>query len=448
MTRLLAHSPPHLSDATRRVLLALLIFLGWAATSACGEGSSEPLQPTATGGAGAAEATGTEAGAAGMASAHLEGGRPSGVAGAAGAAPYVDPRDCSGDHARITVPNPILSAGLSITASAGVENPEALIDGEYHASPRASLGVVSASSPAWVAIDVGTGPERLLLAWTDPGSSNYGTTSAGAPGAYTIETSADSTDGEDGTWDTVVTVEQNPVKARTHTFDFTGQRWVRMTVTAPGADRDASDDVEIDEIALYDVSASGDERPQDTWVFMGDSIVDGAFDDPTSSSSFATLVHESHAAYTPMMINAGIGGDHAYDGVEDIDDWLAFHADVTYFAIQYGTNDSWGNQRLGSTSFENDMRTIVESVLDAGRIPVLARIPYSNDGDHETVPDFNAVIDALTEEYDLPCGPDLYGHFLANPRELGADGVHPRAAGYRSMNALWAEAMTGLYVDP
>ncbi len=39
------------------------------------------------------------------------------------------------------------------------------------------------------------------------------------------------------------------------------------------------------------------------------------------------------------------------------------------------------------------MRTLVATIIDAGRVPILARIPYASDGQHQTVPDFNAVID-------------------------------------------------------
>lgn len=362
----------------------------------------------------------------------------------AGGAPVE--RACDAEVAPITVPSPLISVGLPIVGSSGVTDVEGLVDGGYHNATHPSFGVVTPEAPAWVAIDVGAGPERLLLAWTDPGWSDYRTTYGSAPGAYAIETSADSTDGEDGTWTTAVTVTDNEVKARSHALDFSGQRWVRLTITAPGAD-DADDEVELDEIAIHDVTASGRDRPQDTWLFMGDSIVDGAFDKPADATSFPALITATHAAFTPLLINAGIGGELSGDGVDQVGLWLELNADLTYVAIQYGTNDSWGNKRLETTSFEGNMREIVSAVIDSERIPVLARIPYSSDGNHETVPEFNAVIDQLTVEFGLPCGPDLYGWFLAHPEELADDGVHMESRGQRSMNALWAEAMSGLYAD-
>lgn|GEM_PF-1067517 len=393
---------------------------------------------------------------AGGASGGAGGAGPDAIAGAAGAAGAgtggeAPQRDCDAEVAPITVPSPLISVGLPIVASSGVTDAEGLVDGGYHNSMHPSFGAVTPEAPAWVAIDVGVGPERLLLAWTDPGWSDYRTTFGGAPGDYTIETSADSTDGEDGTWVTVAAVTGNEVKSRSHAFDFAGQRWVRLTVTAPGAndtdDPEAADEVELDEIAIHDITASGSDRPQDTWLFMGDSIVDAAFDRPADPTSFPALISARHPAFTPLLINAGIGGELSGDGVAQVGLWLEWNPDVTYFAIQYGTNDSWGNHPLEATSFAENLRAIVTTVLDAGRVPVLARIPYSSDGNHETVPEFNAVVDALTVEFGLPCGPDLYGWFLAHPEELADDGVHMESRGQRSMNALWAEAMTGLYVD-
>jgi hypothetical protein len=167
---------------------------------------------------------------------------------------------------------------LPIVASSGVTDAEGLVDGGYHNSMHPSFGAVTPEAPAWVAIDVGVGPERLLLAWTDPGWSDYRTTFGGAPGDYTIETSADSTDGEDGTWVTVAAVTGNEVKSRSHAFDFAGQRWVRLTVTAPGAndtdDPEAADEVELRRDRHPRHHGQRLYRPQDTWLFMGDSIVD------------------------------------------------------------------------------------------------------------------------------------------------------------------------------
>ncbi len=93
------------------------------------------------------------------------------------------------------------------------------------------------------------------------------------------------------------------------------------------------------------------------------------------------------------------------------------------------------------------MTDIVDRLLAAGRVPILARIPYASTA-HDTLPEFNAVIDRLTRERGLPCGPDLYAHFQASPDELNTDGVHPNSLGYTQMNGVWADAALPLYAEP
>jgi lysophospholipase L1-like esterase len=125
---------------------------------------------------------------------------------------------------------------------------------------------------------------------------------------------------------------------------------------------------------------------------------------------------------------------------------LELNPDITYFGVGYGTNDSWGNRRLEQSSFEGDLTTMVERLLAEGKIPVLARIPYASK-EHSTLPEFNEVIDRLTRDHGLPCGPDLYAYFKGHEEELNSDGVHPTGYGYQNMNGEWAEAALELYPE-
>jgi len=339
----------------------------------------------------------------------------------------------------ITAPSPLVSVGAHVTASAGVEGPERAVDGLYHQNGPARLGMPTKDEPAWIAIELDGEYSRLLLSWDDPGFGNYDNI-AEAPLDYMLETSANSTDGEGGDWTNVASVTKNPVRARAHAFDFRDQHWVRLTVTA-GHDKD----VGIDEISLFDLSEADHERPADTWFFVGDSITAGAFQRTYGLGNFDARIHKALPDYTPAMINGGIGGELATGGRGRLDQLLELNPDFTFIGIGYGTNDSWGNQHVEQTSFESAMTDIVDRVLAAGRIPVLARIPYATMA-HETLPEFNAVIDRLTRERGLPCGPDLYAHFKkAQEEELNTDGVHPNSSGYSQMNGVWAEAALPLY---
>jgi lysophospholipase L1-like esterase len=146
------------------------------------------------------------------------------------------------------------------------------------------------------------------------------------------------------------------------------------------------------------------------------------------------------------VVNASIGGGTLDDALGRLEETLELNPDVKYVGVAYGTNDSWGNTP-GTVRFEEKLRLLLDDILEAGRTPVLARIPHGSTA-HENVPEFNVIIDALQAEYDLPCGPDLFTWFYEHEDVgLSNDGVHPSGAGYLMLNELWAEAVSPLYGD-
>jgi lysophospholipase L1-like esterase len=342
----------------------------------------------------------------------------------------------------VTAPSPLISVGKPVTGSADPRSLEAVVDGRYHGT-TASVAAPTEEDPAFIAIEIGPGPERLLFIWTDPGWGAYNVLTGG-PTAYRIETSDDSSDGSDGTWETVVTVEENTVRSRGHTFPFSGKSWVRLLMTALAENAERAT---IDEIAVHDVSSAGaDERPSDTWFFMGDSITQGGLQREFGANSVDQKVNEALPEYFPAIINGGIGGELTSQGNGHLDAWLEANPDFEHVGILYGTNDSWGNKLPETTGFRAELEELVQRLLDAGRVPFVGTIPYSTTA-HDTLPEWNAVIESVVADNGLPCGPDFYGWFRDHPQDLSSDGVHPNSAGYRSMNLVWAETMKAFY-DP
>ena len=413
-----------------RLSLASCSLLAVLAQGCGGTGAEEPAGAagmSAAAGSGASGGSGGSGGSAG-----------SGMAGM----PYVPPTclDSQASPGRVTRPNPLVSRNARATASEGVLNPESATDGKYHDGGGVVFGLPTPDAPAWVAIELEGSYTRLLLTYADANYQNY-TSLDYTPLSYRIETSSDSTNGEDGHFDEVVSVDDNPVRTREHAFDFDGQHWVRFVVT--GA-HDGSPAVRLDELALYDVSDAGPSGPEDTWFFLGDSITAGAFQRTFGAKDFDAVVAAAEPGFTPAFLNGGIGGELATGGIARIDQVLELNPDITHVVIAYGTNDSWGDQNAASVGFEASMNTLVDKVEAAGKVPLLARIPYSTTA-HGTLPSFNDIIDRITAERALPCGADLYGFFLANTVELSNDGVHPANPGYADMNRVWGEAVLPLY---
>jgi acyl-CoA thioesterase-1 len=244
-------------------VVSLLALAGLAL--GCSTSHGKPTPP-AGGGGGSDAGTEVTGGSAGV-----PGGSGGEAADAGPACVVADPSTLPG---RIQAPNPLISRGRPVVASSGIANAAQLVDGLRNSS-GVSFGVPTDSAPAWAAIDLGTGPSRVLLIWRDIGTAAYTNVLGGAPYNYRIETSADFDGIANGTWNTVAEVAANPVHVREHAFDFSGQRWARLVVTAalPSPDAGSSDagpvyDVRLDEISVFDVSAADGGLPSDTWFFV------------------------------------------------------------------------------------------------------------------------------------------------------------------------------------
>lgn len=327
---------------------------------------------------------------------------------------------------------PIVSRGKRVESSPG--GGKVVVDGVYRTRASWAGGHPTVAKPSWVAIDVGPGPSRVLVAWTSSGNHDYTDRKYGAPVDYRIETSADSTNGANGGWRTAVTIAGNPVRSRAHAIDFAGQRWVRMVVT--GLSPDVFEwGLYLDEIDVHDLSRGGN----DAWVFFGDSITSAVFDRaPAHQPSFPEAIARRHPGFFPAVIGAGFGSLHHADAVRRIDEVLALNPDARVIALGFGSND-WD-----PVAFRKDLLEVVRKVRAAGRIPVVARIPFRADSPVDYPSRLNAVVDEVTARLGLLPGPDLHGWFLSH-RERLADGLHPDDAGAVEMIRLWAEAVAPLY---
>ncbi|HSB20801.1 MAG TPA: GDSL-type esterase/lipase family protein [Anaeromyxobacteraceae bacterium] len=329
-------------------------------------------------------------------------------------------------------PAPLVSRGKPVFSSP--PGGAVLVDGVYRAGTWDG-GFPTPDRPAWAAIRIGAGYTRLLVSWTSSHNHDWDERFYGAPADYRIETSADSTDGADGRWRVAVSVEDNPVRTRAHAIDFAGQRWVRLSVTRLPPKVNPWG-LHLDEIDVHDLSGGGD----DVWVFLGDSITAGVLDRaPNHQPSFAEIVARRHPGYFPAMIEAGKGAMHASEAVAFTDRVLELVPDARVIAIGIGSND-WDPD-----AFRRDLSAIVSKVRAAGKIPVVARIPYRSDsGAVDFQARLGAVVDDLTRELDLLPGPDLYRWFKAHPERL-TDHLHMDDRGSVELMELWAEAADPLY---
>jgi lysophospholipase L1-like esterase len=338
----------------------------------------------------------------------------------------------------VVKPNPLVSRGKRTVGWSPARFADTRYVNDGDRTTAWCAGKPAPGRPAWVAIDLGRGPTRILAAWTAAGSFDYEETDYGSPGAYRLEVSPDSTDGTDGSWSPAASVDSVITHAAAHAVDFAGMRWLRLVVTAAPAQ--SPNGVQIDELEVFDASLA----VSDSWFFMGDSITAFAFGrDVHQGLDFASCVHARHPLYFPAVINGGMGGETSADGVRHLADRLRRNPEARLWGVAYGTNDAAGNAS-DTTAFRANVSGIVEGLRAAGRVPILATIPFAADGQHQNIPRFNQTLEDVRQAAHLAKGPDLYAWFAAHPDEL-RDGVHPDARGVANINRLWADAVDGLY---
>ncbi len=336
----------------------------------------------------------------------------------------------------------IVSRGKPVVCTGnadGAGGPEAIVDGKYGnwGFWRNSLSTL----PSSCAIQVGKGPTSLLLAWQSDYVFDYITDEGMSPQDYTISTSGDSTDGTNGNWQTVATVTDNHTRVREHLVPFKDQVWVKMTVTK-GQPKASQPYVTIDEIDLYDVSSSRN----DTFFFCGDSITAIAYSRADDAQpSFQEDVHKAYPQHYPAMIDGGLGGWNSDGAVQNIDSWLQLNPDIHYWLLGWGTNDAM--QQVDPQHYKANMQTLIDKLKQAGRVPVIARIPAVNlPGDRGTtvnkeIQALNDTINELTSANGLIAGPDFYSMFSAQTSYFQQDGIHPSPSASVAMNQAWFQAL-------
>ncbi len=143
-----------------------------------------------------------------------------------------------------------------------------------------------------------------------------------------------------------------------------------------------------------------------------------------------------------MIANEGVSGHTSADGVGAIAGTLAAHPSAQYYLILYGTNDAF-IPAVSKSAYKSNMQAIITAVINAGKTPYLAKVPFTTDGliSNLAIQDYNAAIDELRVSNGISVpAPNFYTWFQSHQSQL-ADGIHPNGIGYQSMADLWFNAL-------
>ena len=190
------------------------------------------------------------------------------------------------------------------------------------------------------------------------------------------------------------------------------------------------------------------------YVAVGDSITLA----PGGRGYESTLrdLLKNSKGFPNTVANWGMDGAASAAGAGIISLTLSKVPWAKYILVMFGTNDahlpgpvpSGKGKRPGDPGYEgsykDNMQKIISAVLAAGKIPFLAKVPYSTSStiDIPSVREYNIVVDELVAANNITVTPpDFFAYFQKHPEEI-ADGIHPNKTGYESMANLWFIALT------
>lgn len=156
------------------------------------------------------------------------------------------------------------------------------------------------------------------------------------------------------------------------------------------------------------------------------------------------------------VANWGMGGATSAAGARIISLTLSTVPWTKYFLVMFGTNDaslpgpvpSGKGKGPGDPgyrgSYKDNLQKIISATLAAGKIPCLAKVPYTTSPsiDISSIREYNVVVDELVATNNISVTPpDFYAYFQKHQDEI-PDGIHPNKIGYESMANLWFIALT------
>jgi lysophospholipase L1-like esterase len=231
-----------------------------------------------------------------------------------------------------------------------------------------------------------------------------------------------------------------------------GTTWY-FVVTAVNADGES--------VESSQVSALPTAIPLVEYIAVGDSITLGQGDNnPVDGIGYEPILSNlitTRKGYPITLANEGVGGTSSADGAASISSTLSKYPSAIYYLVMYGTNDAYilgppvpsgkglhSGDPGYSGSYKHNMKTIISAIKSYGKIPCLAKVPYTANSIivDSSIQDYNQVINELVvEDGILVTPPNFYTHFLDHPEEYTADGFHPNGTGYQSMANLWFNAL-------
>ncbi|MDM5262584.1 SGNH/GDSL hydrolase family protein, partial [Sulfurovum sp. XTW-4] len=209
-----------------------------------------------------------------------------------------------------------------------------------------------------------------------------------------------------------------------------------------------------------------------TYAYNDDVSIDDVSDDGRNrGGGFEPILNNLLTLETNQphsILNEGISGNTSADGLARLPQVIDAHPEATTYLIMFGTNDANPCCSLPIETFRTNMQQIIDTLKNAGKIPILAKAPrvmsdyftdptYVEQGiDPEDgtrniiIRSYNDVIDELVAINNITVmPPDFYTYFrdtFGNTYSVSVqdgyvDNFHPDNLGYNAMAELWRDAL-------
>jgi len=177
-------------------------------------------------------------------------------------------------------------------------------------------------------------------------------------------------------------------------------------------------------------------------VAFGDSIVKG-YGQP---EGWPRILERDLSARYPgvRVINAGVSGDTAADGLRRIErDVLTHHPDLVLIA--FGLNDM--KNGVSAEAFRRDISSIILDISRQGGLPVVLTTTRLQQGvsllARLNPAPYNEILRSLSEERGIPLIDVEAGFKGLNTPEFLMDAAHPNQEGYRRLAEIIRKGLLG-----
>jgi lysophospholipase L1-like esterase len=334
-----------------------------------------------------------------------------------------------------------ISVGRPAFSGQSMKPASAAFDEDYGTAWRSGRKPTP-DAPDWIAVDLSAVPaeqrETVYSVWFNEAGYNYDTAdgySYALPGDFEIQSHAPGGGRPPTTgWVTLASRHGNTFSSGADLLHLGGATWLRFVCTATAKNAaPMNEDTQL-QWELHDAHAN-----VDAWKFVGDSITSNSMGHRGTNDAFDQLVHHQ----MPNLPAFEMGGHSFWTSgtvLGVIDAYLASFPG-RYVGLALGTNDG------DPEAYRRQMRSIIDKVLAAGKIPVLPTVPYTAEPQHmPLIPRLNAVVRELYASYGarLVVGPDLYTVLYdgrATLFDADKDLLHPNERGNAAIRRAWADAM-------